>query len=755
MKQVTIKSGTRYLSEVDGLLSSFGDHAIIDKGKTGCGYTETLIRSGESWIIAVPHISLCDSKYYQHLGKETEILAIYGGITYDDFLSYVRNNTGRKVFMVTYDSTDRLTKWIDRCLYTHLNEFSLAIDEGHAVANSYKFRTPAITRLLSVRDMFKRVHVCTATPSAWIPYELDDFDTVVLDWDDAEVNKANLCRVSNCKQALVYYVKKHAFNNTKNHYFFYNNVSGIIQTIEKLIEVMGSDVISPDTVRIITAANPKNRKDIKERLGEGWIIGSAGDSPKKLNFITSCAFCGTDFYDTNALVHAVCEHVHDSARLDPATEILQLVGRIRNIERSIGILYSVGGEERDVYAYKEQLEIKRQDMESMVARLNSGNVDYDAMLLASGYMNENKHWIAKDDNGVYRVSENAARFDNQGVDKMNLYTNEETFIKSLINSKFTIMEQTTMNIPTEDKVSFGQDGAFERTVKLLGELETKESITEQELSDIEVVLKSNKDIAEMYNVLGYDGIESTGFKKSHARQKAIVNSEITPTFMMYRLLGEAFKPKSRYTNKVIASRLKEIYEACGVKKHAKATDLSEWFGVIKCKIPAKDGKRADGWEVTNTKFNVLDAAEKDYKHENAFVVKPDHVSELLSRFSAKLVHSANEEPKVPEIEVIEPISNYEEPAIEKMFTGNSERKLERLLNFANTAELNGFYRCEEVEEDVVYHSSDLGIFYYPHHHCYYYPENEMFFYPDNGEWIVNPNASKPATPVLEPVAYPY
>ena len=112
-KKILLKlpQGTNYLSDI---ISELPVNCLFNKGKTGCGGTELVLRGTKNAIIAVPYISLIQNKLdanSEHGDRRDEILGFYGEVDETEVRAYLSTHSLKKI-IVTYDSLPKLVRII-------------------------------------------------------------------------------------------------------------------------------------------------------------------------------------------------------------------------------------------------------------------------------------------------------------------------------------------------------------------------------------------------------------------------------------------------------------------------------------------------------------------------------------------------------------------------------------------------------------------------------------------------------------------
>ena len=116
-KVIKVPQGIQYISEWTGY-DFPKNHCIVDKGVTGCGYTEYCLMNNQNVVLCSPRKLLLENKSEQHQG-DNNILYLKNEIkNYEDILKFKNKiksflhicfedlNEPAKL-LITYDSTDR------------------------------------------------------------------------------------------------------------------------------------------------------------------------------------------------------------------------------------------------------------------------------------------------------------------------------------------------------------------------------------------------------------------------------------------------------------------------------------------------------------------------------------------------------------------------------------------------------------------------------------------------------------------------
>lgn len=331
--------GCKYLSDIEGF-NELPVNCLFNKGKTGCGGTEVVLRGKKNAIIAVPYISLIINKIEkntEHEDRSDVILGVHGDVTNEGIIDYLKSHEIKKI-MVTYDSVPRLVKIIQGVEENEgkvFEDYFLLVDEWHCLFNLYDFRMKAIRNLLPVARKFKEVTFMTATPIGdnFIPNEIKDLTRVEVKWEDEEKLQAELIQTCHYFWALVYKIIDIINDNQEiNIHIFLNSVSLIADILEK-------NKFPPDQVKIVCSTNDPGNQVKLSKINTGYTIAKPSDPPRKINFYTSTAFEGCDIFDENGVNIIVSTIYKSQTLLDVKTTVHQVCGRIRNSKYSNKFVY--------------------------------------------------------------------------------------------------------------------------------------------------------------------------------------------------------------------------------------------------------------------------------------------------------------------------------------------------------------------------------------------------------------------------------
>lgn len=563
--QIIDSKGCSFLSQ---FLEDLPDNIYLEKVLTGIGATSLAILNNVNYVIAVPFISLIVNKCASH----KNLCPVYGDIFDSEIEDYLNNpDIEVKKFMVTYDSLARLLKFIDP------QDYKILIDEAHKLLDSASFRTNAVETVLENYSKFKSFVFATATPvreKYQLPV-LRDIPKATIKWYDTQpVNISHFKYEKDLNQVVAILIIKFLKNELEgNPYFFINSVKSIINILRYLKKAGYSN---PLDYRIICADNDRNNNSFRDAgLGNYEILGSTSNN-RKITFITSTGFEGSDYFDEDGVTYIVTDGTKDHTKYDILTTIPQIIGRLRNskYKNSINVLYTPNTyfsyttiDEYEVEV-KSQLEKYRKVVESFNAT-DSQEVK-DILIKGSWTI---QYLLERP--GELRLNENVCYCE------MNNY--------EIVNSQFYIK-------PLENKLINGIPYQFKRcepdiTLEGLNKLrlakkpnfkklciEYHQAKEEENLEIIEEIEISYPLIKEAYDKIGFDKMKALEFVQRDIQNQLVVSSksrslEASIVSLLNYKIGQLLDKAE------VKKTLQGIYNMLEIKKVAKASDLSQWYTI--------------------------------------------------------------------------------------------------------------------------------------------------------------------------------
>ena len=566
--------GFSFLSQ---FLDDLPDNVYLSKVLTGCGNTTLAILNDVNYVIAVPFISLIVNKYHSH----KNICPVYGDIFDSEIEDYIKNpDIEVKKFMVTYDSLARLLKFIDP------QDYKILIDEAHKLLDSASFRTNAVETVLENYTKFKSFVFATATPvrdKYQLP-ALRDIPKAVIKWYDTQ--PVDICHYKyekDLNQVIAVLVIKFLKEELEgNPYFFINSVKSIINIL-RYLKKAGYD--NPLNYRVICADNNQNRNSLNNAGLNDYEILDTTSENRKITFITSTGFEGSDYFDEDGVTYIITDGSKDHTKYDILTQVVQIIGRLRDskYKNSINILYTPNTYFSYTTIEEFEVEVKSQleKYKKVVESFNSTDSEEVRNILISGsrtvpYLLERP--------GELRLNENAwyCEMNNYEIVNSQFYT--KPLENKLINGIPYNFKRCSPDITLEglNKLRLAKKPNFKKLC-----LEYIQAKKDNNLEVIEEIEISFPLIEEAYKKLGVEKMKALEYRANNFTA-ALVNLKITLSMESRIVTILDLKVGQLVDKPEIKKSLQNIYSLLGINKVATATDLAQWYTI-------KDhDKRVDG-----------------------------------------------------------------------------------------------------------------------------------------------------------------
>ncbi|MCR5889257.1 hypothetical protein LRS06_16085 [Hymenobacter sp. J193] len=558
-KTIIIPAGTEYLSEI---IKSLPANCLFDKGKVGCGGTTIAIKDEKPTVIAVPFISLIESKVNQH----ENVLGVTAEVTATEIDKYVKSAKVPKI-IVTYDS---LPKVID---HITPSEYNLLVDEYHLLFTQYSFRgDSAIKAVLKSYKEFREYCFMTATvlEEEFVLDELSDIPLVSAVWEDAREVTVNSTKCEKgIKSTVINRINEFLSGSTDgNAYFFVNSVD----FIKEMVKACN---LNDDNTRAIWGKS--NRKN------PGLNRGSSIDKPKKINFLTSTCFEGCDFYDEDAKIHIVSDGSKAHTLIDISTSLQQIAGRVRNTKhwQDISHIFTTtrysGNMTYEEYKLSTEKSIKddKKDVEILNELTERNKKNF----------NENENYITKS-HGKFVFDANKVKVDLYNFKQTHfLYKARINVTNALVTNGFRVVERTT-NIKNEVVNMDNVDASFKEVVIKLKELENSDEYDIIDVTMLNTTLHEAAFIKYPFlkqilsdKALGFKFVEDNKYIQTNIKNKLIALSDRSEYNKVFKLLVNSGKVaigsfiSSEDAKKLIA----KVYSSLDIKISPKGTEINKYF----------------------------------------------------------------------------------------------------------------------------------------------------------------------------------
>ena len=588
MKTIKITSTSGYLEMED-----LPHNCIFNKVITGCGGTTVALSNNECYIIAVPTQELIKNKikrddagvgtYTLQNGETREIFGLFGYSSYmmkKDLRDYIENHEIKKI-MCTYDKMEMLLHFIDP------KNYRLLVDEYHTLLKAYSFREKAINRVFSTFRMYKSFCFMSATPIMpdFKPSLLDDVEEVMAEWDNVEKITVNL-QYSNkpflTAANIINRYKADGFievNGNKSYEAFF-----FINSVNEICKILKHCNLTNDNARIICADTEDNRK----KLGD-FNISTSNSANKQFTFITCKSFEGVDYFSDSAISFVVSSASAEHTKLAIDTDIPQIVGRIRSknnpFRNKIVHIYNRTNKDIDLITTFEEMtnitNITEEGAKQQIERYNKATTRAEKIAIKRLINND---LILETEDGIYY---------NDAILKLDLYNFKvnQIIYKSGISVRTEYQERgiqataITYNKEEGEMKTENENKAISFKEAYLKALSCQDLVQRDHYLKVDLV-------KEAIEQLTPEEVKTARYIKKAVKELLISKNEKLNQFTKAIKMIKKEMPYNEFVPVAkVKAILANIYEILGIKKKAKATDITAFF------YAKRATKRIDG---TNT-----------------------------------------------------------------------------------------------------------------------------------------------------------
>ena len=598
-------------------------HVIVDKGVTGCGYTEYTLTNNLPTVLCSPRKLLLENKSEQHQ-SDLNILYLRNEIKDINDIALLRNKIKNHIFLcdeenlpikflVTYDSSHYIIDILKEL--NLLQDFYFIIDEFQSIFLDAFFKSDVEFDFVEYLQECPNVLYLSATPM--LDKYLEKVETFrnlpfyEIDWSNTNCveniiiqRKFSTALTTDCIKIVNKYLEG-KFPSTftsdnkivfsKEAVFYFNSISDVIRVINKTN-------LLPSQVNII-CANDKENQDKLSKIGHSiGKIPLKGESNKMFTFCTKTAYIGSDFYSDNASSYVFADPNIKSLALDISLDLPQIVGRQRNIENpfknNIVIFYRTI-RKTEMESYDLFLEKQNQRKESTKKLLDfyekgtpGEQKEYIQKLKAdikvSKYENDYVSISKKTGEPVYNSFIEIAQERGWEVSQKD-YQDKISVTKSLESLTSNISEYQSdleKEVQTFLDTKFYSTGIFREKMKMYCEFMDKYR-GNKEVSDIIYFKIKDPKYRKYYNFYGSSGCKAVSYEEKKLKLGMIDTSKEEE---LSSAIYKKFKMGEKYLKKDIKPILQDIYRDLGITtSKPKTTDLGKYFNLTRVRIKQQEG----------------------------------------------------------------------------------------------------------------------------------------------------------------------
>ena len=641
---ISVPFGIKYISNWKEYDIPTG-HCIVDKGVTGCGYTELCLVNDHPVVLCSPRkLLLLNKEKQHHKKKDLSVLYLRNEIkNYEDvrkFKESVRHhiefclNELKKApkLLVTYDSSHYVIDAL-RDLGV-LDSFYFIVDEFQSIFLDSYYKSEVEFDFIEYLKTVKNVIYLSATPMLdkylCLVDEFKDLPFYRLDWSKTGVVETLIVQrrftsslFTECKKIICDYIdgkfpiKLNELGEiiTSNEaVFYFNSITDIIKLIHKLnLKPEQVNIICADVQDNITKLNKLSKEmgclpTNKFEIGE---VPIEGETNKMFTFCTKTAYIGADFYSTCASTYVFADPNIDSLALDISLDLPQIAGRQRLRENpfknNIIIFYKTI---RKSEMESKELFDKKQDERRRTSNIllkeffnmsEEGRQKYTKKLLVdisvSQYSDDFISISKKTGVPVYNKFIEIANERAWEVAQKDYQ--DKISVTRVLDEVAEVTEYKTEN---EIKVQRFLDNQFYRT-----------GIFKEKMRLYCEFVDENKDNSEIITLLYfrikdpkykdfYDFYGTSGCRAVRYEEKQLIEGmkNLDKKNSLTDIIYTNFKLDNRYTLKEIKQTLKKIYQEFGITSTPKATDLNKYFKLERTRVKSDD-KFVEGFKLTKLK----------------------------------------------------------------------------------------------------------------------------------------------------------
>ena len=639
---ISIPSGIKYISDWKDYSLPKG-HCIVDKGVTGCGYTEYCLRNSENVILCSPRRLLLENKADQHV-NDKNIIYLKNEITdYNTRVDFDQLISKHLIdcqmfqlpvkFMITYDSVGYLIN--NLAAKSMLDKFYLVADEFQSIFIDSYFKADVENDFVKEIKNCPNVIYLSATPmqDKYLK-KIDNFrnlDFYQMDWSKSGyVEKVRINRkhvnslTAEAGKVIVSYLEEDfpmlvsddlKIYRSKEAVFYFNSVNEIIKLLQKYN-------LKESQANILCSNTDDNRRKLKKVGHEIGRIPLKGEPNKMFTFCTSTCYIGADFYSDNASTYVFADPNLKCLALDISLDLPQIAGRQRNIDNPfknvINIFYRTLREE-NVYDRDEFNEIqkKRKEMTKTLLLTYENASEEGKVALLLKYKNDISY--SKYANDFVSISNEKPVYNEfieisneRAFDVQQEVYQDDINVTQTIDSLYVVEENKELRDKYDNiidqfmETKFLTTGIFSDKLKyyceFMDEYRDNEYIRNQIKYKIPDLRYSN-----FYMLFGSNKCRALHYKE-YALIKLMLN--ITKEDRIRDAIFNTFLIGNKYLYRDIKSMLVSIYENLEISSKPKASDLEEWFEVKNVLIPDPITKKRDrGYLIVSKKLKFIEGGD--------------------------------------------------------------------------------------------------------------------------------------------------
>ncbi len=624
--KLIVPEGKQFIGEWVEYELPKGEHCIVDKGVTGCGYTEFCLTNPDNVILCSPRKLLLENKRDQH-ALDKNILYLENVLTKDGLVDFplMANTLSEHLrtcklenlpckVMVTYDSLKHIVNYLMNDPYYYgVNDFVYVVDEFQCIFLDAFFKAEVEMDFVEILSQVKSVVYLSATPMLTkYLVQLDEFKDLKyyeLDWSQTGyVEKLTLKRkqITSITMEAISIIEQYQKGNFPKKFIngrWYESREAVfyVNSITDIIRIVNKAKLTPADTVIICSNLPENRRKLRKI---GFKIGTVPlkDEPNPMfMFCTKSVYVGVDMYSDCASSYIFSDPNIDSLALDIALDLPQIVGRQRRKENmfknEISIYYKITKDNKDL-SYDRFLAKKQSKLDSTQKGLELWEMagtksDSYQLVLKTKFLSDIK--VSKYSNDFLSFSHVTGQpvhnklielADERAWEVIQKDYQDNVSVTSALNSVaeetggevVEIINITMKKIDEFCNLFFTKYSFFNNRLKIYcefrDELKNNEEDTPTALNYLNARIKDDM-FNYFYSAFGTEGCRAKGY--ASAKLKTLITENLAEDKLRAKICS-VFSLNKNYSYAEAKEMLRKIYTELGLtKKTPKATDLKKYY----------------------------------------------------------------------------------------------------------------------------------------------------------------------------------
>lgn len=617
-QRFVVPKGIEYISQWKDYKIPKGEHCIVDKGVTGCGYTEFALTNNDWVVLCSPRKLLLENKSEKHEREGHKNILYLDSLSKDSMYIVAEKQLRLCLklnlcpkFLITYDSTGKIIDCLIRLGV--LDRFTFIVDEFQSIFLDSYFKVGVEFDFVNNLQKCKNVVYLSATPMLdKYLNKLDEFKDLPfykLDWSNSGFvetitigRKRTNALTTECCKIVENYLKgsfplitdeNNKIHESKEAVFYFNSVSEILRVVRKC------KLTEKNTI-IICSKTDKNLEKLKK---EGFTYGKIPleDEPNSMfTFCTSAVYMGVDFHSSCASSYVFADPNVDCLALDISLDLPQIIGRQRNkknpFKNFISLFYKIKRlEELDLTEenfLKCQEEKKRKTLsllEGFDRLTDEQKKDYTDKLISDIELsNYSKDFVSISErtgkpiyNSLIEIADERA-WDVSQKDYQDTLSvtraildldNLSTSVTKLVDRDEALLSDFLNNY-------FYKTGLFHEKMKLYCEFSDMYSGNSAIMEGLNHRIEDPK-FLKYYRYYGTKGCSSRKYQEADLYRGW---EDASKSDKLSSIIYSKYQTGDKISMIDLKLGLKEIYSSLSISKTAKATDLGEYFSLTKTHV---------------------------------------------------------------------------------------------------------------------------------------------------------------------------